>query len=122
VSYSEPFVAAKVAAAPLKYLENLPGISADISHLTVLYAKCERLRLRLGEKALKGTRFAVHFVFVFFGWGKALIGYALCGADVLCIETCSSAMARCYLPWHGVHTVLRRLRLVSVTHCNLPQD
>ena len=58
VTQNEPFVAAKVAAAPLEYLENLPGISADISHVTALYAKCERLRLRLGERALKGTRFA----------------------------------------------------------------
>jgi hypothetical protein len=87
-----------VAAAPLEYLENLPGISADISRVTALYAKCERLRLCLGEKALKGTRFAVHFFFL--GGGKRSQGYALCGADVLCIETCFSdygaVLSMCY--------------------------
>jgi hypothetical protein len=58
VTQNEPFVAAKVAAAPLEYLEYLADASAKISHITELFDKCERLRVELGEKALKGTRFA----------------------------------------------------------------
>jgi len=57
VTQNEPFVAAKVAAAPLEYLDYLPKGSHNISTLAATYYQCEQLRLALGEDALKGTSF-----------------------------------------------------------------
>jgi hypothetical protein len=57
VTQNEPFVAVKVAAAPLEYLEYLPKASSNMSDLIDMFSKCEQLRLSLGEDALKGSQF-----------------------------------------------------------------
>ena len=57
ITQTEPFVAAKVAAAPLEYLEYLANATCTYTDLAALYSQCEQMRLSLGENALKGTRF-----------------------------------------------------------------
>ena len=57
ITQTEPFVAAKVAAAPLEYLEYLANATCTYTDVAALYSQCEQMRLSLGENALKGTRF-----------------------------------------------------------------